>query len=206
MQLRRELVWALCLGLIVAARALAADGDTITDPAKAGPDFGVQGEYKGTLQLDGKEVPTGVQVIAEGDGTFQAVVYTGGLPGDGWKHGEPREKANGKTEGGTTTFKSDKWVATIADGKMNFVNSGGNKLGTLAKVDRQSPTLGAKPPEGAVILFDGTNTDLLSGGRMTEDKLLLAGVMSKPEFKDFTAHIEFRLPFMPKAAGARPGQ
>ncbi len=201
MRARFESLVALLLCLVASGVAAAAEGDAITDPAKAGPDFAVQGEYKGTLQLDGKEVPVGVQVIAEGDGAFEAVVYTGGLPGDGWKRGDKREKAKGKTEGGTTNFRSDKWLAAIADGKMSFVNSGGDKLGTLSKTERVSPTIGAKAPEGAVVLFDGTNLDLLPGAKMTDDHLLLAGAMSKPEFKDFTLHIEFRLPFMPKARG-----
>jgi hypothetical protein len=189
--------------LVLAATRLvcAADGDAFTDAAKAGPDFAVQGEYKGDLQIDGKATPTGVQVIAEGDGNFEAVVYTGGLPGAGWKRGDKREKAKGKTEGGTTNFKSDTWLASIADGKMNFINSGGDKLGSLDKTERKSPTIGAKPPAGAVVLFDGTNTDQLPGAKMTEDHLLMAGAMSKQEFQDFTLHIEFRLPFMPKARG-----
>ena len=189
------------LYLAAAGLACAADGDTFTDPAKAGPDFAVQGEYKGDLQLDGKATPVGVQVIAEGDGNFEAVVYTGGLPGAGWKRGDKREKAKGKTEGGTTNFKSDKWLASIADGKMNFINSGGDKLGSLDKTERKSPTIGEKAPEGAVVLFDGTNTDQLPGARMTDDHLLMAGAMSKQEFQDFKLHIEFRLPFMPKARG-----
>ena len=179
MRVRIECVLALLLCLAAAGVAWAADGETFTDPAKAGPDFAVQGEYKGDLQLDGKPTPMGVQVIAEGDGNFEAVVYTGGLPGAGWKRGDGREKVKGKTEGGTTNFKSDKWLAAIADGKMSFTNSGNDKLGTLEKTERKSPTLGAKPPAGAVVLFDGTNTDHFPGAKMSDDHLLLAGAMSK---------------------------
>ena len=58
---------------------------------------------------------------------------------------------------------------------MNFTNSGGDKLGTLAKTERKSPTIGEKPPAGAVVLFDGTNTDQFPGAKMTDDHLLLAG-------------------------------
>jgi hypothetical protein len=205
MRVQFDCFLAMLLSLALTSAACAAEGEAFTDPAKAGPDFAVQGEYLGTLQLDGKSVPTGVQVIAEGNGNFEAVVYAGGLPGAGWKRGDQREKVKGKTDGGTANFKSDKWLAAIADGKMNFTNSGGDKLGTLAKTERQSPTIGEKPPAGAVVLFDGSNIDHFPGGTMTDDHLLLAGAVSKPEYQDFKLHIEFRTPFMPNARGQGRG-
>ncbi len=124
MRLRLECFLGLLLCHVAAGMALAADGEAFDDPAKAGPDFAVQGEYQGTLKFDGKPTPMGVQIIAEGDGNFEAVIYIGGLPGAGWKRGDERKRAKGKTDGGTTNFKSDKWLAVVADGKMSFTNSG----------------------------------------------------------------------------------
>ncbi|MFN9975812.1 MAG: DUF1080 domain-containing protein, partial [Phycisphaerae bacterium] len=58
-----------------------------------------------------------------------------------------------------------------------------------------------KPPEGAVVLFDGTTADKFENGRMSDDKLLMEGVTSKDKFTDFQLHLEFRLAYMPLARG-----
>src|SRR5262249_23923974 len=77
----------------------------------------------------------------------------------------------------------------------------GDEVGTMQKTERTSPTMGAKPPEGAVVLFDGTTADNFTNGRMTDDKLLMAGVTSKQKFGDCQVHLEFRTPYMPEARG-----
>jgi hypothetical protein len=62
---------------------------------------------------------------------------------------------------------------------------------------RTSPTLGAPPPAGAVILFDGSSADAFDGGKVTEDGLLMEGTRTRRSFRDFTLHLEFRLPYKP---------
>ena len=61
--------------LLASLSAFAADSksDTFTDPATAGPDYALQGEYAGEK--------TGAQVIALGNGKFHLVGWMGGLPG-----------------------------------------------------------------------------------------------------------------------------
>jgi hypothetical protein len=61
--------------------------------------------------------------------------------------------------------------------------------------------LGAKPPEGAVVLFDGTTADNFEHGTMAEDKHLMSEATSKQGFGDYTLHVEFRLSYMPLARG-----
>ncbi|HUG94121.1 MAG TPA: DUF1080 domain-containing protein [Planctomycetaceae bacterium] len=68
-------------------------------------------------------------------------------------------------------------------------------------MERKSPTLGKKPPQGAVVLFDGTSADQFEGGRLTDDGLLMQGVTSRRTFQDGTLHLEFLLSFMPHARG-----
>jgi len=82
----------LAVGLVLVAMVLAV-GPLVGDDQKGkglwtAPndpelpiDFHLQGEYTGQIQ-DGDKL--GCQVIALGNGAFQAVLYPGGLPGDGW--------------------------------------------------------------------------------------------------------------------------
>jgi hypothetical protein len=196
---------AAAVSLAIASHALAAGAEAFTDPAKAGPDFAVQGEYEGTIKTPEQELKIGAQVIALGDGKFRGVFCIGGLPGDGWQRGDPQLAVDSETKDGAVTFTGETGSAKIADGKMIVMDTGGAEIGTLAKVDRKSPTLGAKPPEGARILFDGSNTKAWTGGKIVEGNLLLAGTRSKDEFGDFTLHLEFRTPFVPKATGQARG-
>jgi hypothetical protein len=201
----QRLFLALALGGALAAGARAAGTDAFTDPAKAGPDYATQGEYQGELKLPDQDVKIGAQVIALGEGKFHGVFCVGGLPGDGWHRGDMQVADDSTTEDGHVTFTGENGKAVIADGQMTVLDTGGNKLGTLTKVERKSPTLGAKPPAGAKVLFDGSNADAWAGGKIVEGNLLLAGTRSRDSFQDFTLHIEFRTPFVPKARGQARG-
>lgn len=176
----------------------------VIDPKQADADFGVQGEYSG--ELDGKDgkVKWGVQVIALGEHKFHAVAYPGGLPGDGWNQ-KRKIEIDGETKDGRTTFTGDKGSGTVSDGKMLVRDANGNEVGTFERVERISPTLGKKPPEGAVVLFDGTSPKNFKDGRMTEDGLLMQGVTSHQTFQSFSLHLEFLLSYMPYARGQGRG-
>ncbi len=199
-------ILATCILLGPAVMSLAADPnkDAIDDPSKAGPSYAMQGEYVGEVPGDGKMKKLGLQVIALGDGKYRAVAYHGGLPGDGWDKGE-KIITDGKEENGAITFKSERGTGVIQNGVLTASDPDGNKVGELKKVERKSPTLGAKPSEGAVVLFDGSTADKFENGRLTEDKLLMQGVTSKQKFQSFTLHMEFRTPYMPAAAGQARG-
>jgi hypothetical protein len=113
-----------------------------------------------------------------------------------------------REEDGTVTIVSKELKGKIAAGAMTLKD--GMKIDTtLTKVVRHSPTLGAKPPEGAVVLFqapgDEKNWD---GGKMIElsdGKYLNIGIKSKQKFAAFKAHLEFRLPWMPNSSGQGRG-
>ncbi|MGD9719955.1 MAG: DUF1080 domain-containing protein [Pirellulales bacterium] len=204
--MRRQILMAAAL-ILAAQFAVAVDNEAFTDPAKAGPDFQIQGEYEGTLKTPDQEIKAGAQVIALGDGKFRGVFLIGGLPGSDWHRGDPQLSADSETVDGVVTFNGDGGSAKIADGKLVVTDPSGTEMGTLSKVERKSSTLGAKPPEGAKVLFDGTSAALANwaGGKLVEDNLLLAGTRSKDEFQDFSLHMEFRTPFVPKATGQARG-
>ena len=191
---------------VAVSDASAKGGPAVIDPAKAGPDFKVQGEYVGQTQYGGKMSPYGAQVIALGGGKFHAVGYVGGLPGAGWD-GKEKEHVDGQVVDGVPTFsiKKDHVVLTIKDGVLTATKDDGKVVGTLKKVDRKSPTLGMKPPAGAVVLFDGKTPENFKGGRMTPDGLLMEGATSKQTFGSHTIHIEFLTPFKPQARGQGRG-
>ena len=166
--------------LLIAALTLAtvAHGQVFETPEQAqnDPDFLLQGEYA--------DAARGLQAIAMGEGGFNVVIYTGGLPGAGW---------NGK----------DKQTLEVDADQLESM------LKRFERVERKSPTLGVQPPEGAVVLFDGSKESLEQhwqpGARITSDGLLMEGCTSIDTFGDYSMHLEFRLPFMPAARGQKRG-
>ncbi len=174
--------------------------ETFTDPAKAGRDYQVQGEYVGEMP-DGTKI--GAQVVADGDGKFSGKSYRGGLPGDGFD-GQETWKHQGDTVNGVASVEGGEGKGEFANGKMMVTLNSGEKF-TLERVTRKSPTEGMKPPAGAVVLFDGSSADRWEKGQLVEKNLLKMGTTSKQAFGDCTLHLEFRTPFMPRARGQARG-
>ncbi|HWA99190.1 MAG TPA: DUF1080 domain-containing protein [Pirellulales bacterium] len=189
-------------------------------------DYKFQGEY-------GSE-PLGAQVIALGNGQFQAVVLEGGLPGAGW-NGADKSLMQGSVQDDRVQFEPaigartylaqapEQFSATKefpphgqrkltgsidANGYMTINTATGEKW-TMARVTRASPTLGAKPPQGAIVLFDGSNTDEWIGGRLDTKTGWLntdgKDIKSQRKFNNYTIHLEFMLPFRPDARGQARG-
>ncbi|MGY8769616.1 MAG: 3-keto-disaccharide hydrolase [Pirellulales bacterium] len=199
--------FSLCLAMAACMSVTANAADDLpvfTTVKEAGQDYKFQGEYQGTVKMAGKEVPFGAQIIALGDGKFHGVGYPGGLPGEGWKRGDEKKEGDGELKDGKVTFIVEEVTIIIAKGKLSVVE-GDQVLGTLKKVTRTSPTMGAKPPKGAIVLFDGSNADEFEGGQIVQENLLLANTFTKRKFKDHSFHLEFRTPFKPKGRGQARG-
>ena len=84
---------------------------------QAGPDYVVQGEY-----LSAGKPALGVQVIANGKGTFTAVILPGGLPGAGWD-GKTRQELSGQTSGSETTFSGEVGKVVISAGTLTVTGA-----------------------------------------------------------------------------------
>ena len=197
-------IGCLLPGLLVGASVLPAAGPTYTNPQQADADFAFQGEYSGILKGGDGDQKLGVQVIALGKGKFQAVAYIGGLPGDGW-NGEEKHQVEGELKDGDVRFEGEAGNGTLKDGVLHVLGKEDGKKGDLKKIDRQSPTLGAAPPQGAIVLFDGSSADNFQGGKLTDDGFLSAGCTSKQKFGSHTLHMEFLLPYQPEDRGQARG-
>jgi len=191
-------VQAVCgaiFSALVSSLFSADAGDVFVDPAEVGPDFMVQGEYLGENSA--------AQVIALGGGVFHIVGWSHGLPGAAGD-AERAVEVEARREGDRVVFEGEGWKGQIDGGTLSGTNAEGQTW-TLQKTERQSPTLGAKPPAGAVVLFDGTDAEAWQNGKMDARGFLEHGTKSKRKFRDVTLHLEFRTPFRPGARGQGRG-
>ena len=213
MRCRRSLGLAVVALLPLAAPlAFAADAPLVaTTVEQVDRDYWFQGEYLGSARNScGQCQAMGLQVVGLGKNEFQAVLYSGGLPGSGWWAGMERHEFKGRREGEALRLIGQLQRIEIQHSQANIQavhqppTPGSEQvvsLGELIRVERKSQTLGLKPPAGAIVLFDGTNTDHWKNGRISDDGLLMIGTETKQPFQNFHLHVEFHLPYMPEARG-----
>jgi hypothetical protein len=150
----------------------------VTQAAELDP---FMGDWQGEWELDdGSDWgPLVAQVICWGKGAYQANVQA-----EFDQPWPPIAILQGQLEGGTVPMRGravlsdsgaelDVEASITAEklhGKFKDKETGGQEISgkfELKKTARRSPTLGAKPPAGAIVLFDGTDFDqwLSLGGR-----------------------------------------
>jgi hypothetical protein len=177
----------------------------------------VQGLYEGRAKVAGGERKVEARVVAWGHGTYKVFVRQSLAAGKVAKvelDGNPAGDAirfSGKAEG-------TEWVASYADGAIRGTVGKDGKW-ELKRVVRQSPTLGAKPPAGAVVLLDGKTFDEVTKKPLkdgTEPKWKVAGdggvevpkggISSKRQFPgSLKLHVEFKINLRPEARGQGRG-
>ncbi len=223
----------ICVSLLVLSVLLSSCiGPVTVDPvveARVGIESAdsVMGDWEGSWKLDDESDsgPVVAQVIALGKGKYTAKVSS-----DFDTREEPIAELEGLRDGALVSFTGPgragynefQIKAVIKDGQFNG-SFAGDASGSveMEKVVRVSPTMGEKPPAGAIVLFNGKNFkqwkhtgekpgsdsvkwELLKDGAM-EVKKGNGSIVTKKKFADFKLHVEFRTPFMPDARGQGRG-
>lgn len=194
----------------------------ITFDTWAEEDDKIMGNYQGGFTApdwSGRHIRA--QVVATSDNTHRAVLFIGTDEASA-----VRLQTDGRVRRGVAEFKDTLSLDSLG-GACAFEARIENEImtGTLKKEGAPAaaftllrvflqppPTLGMAPPEGAVLLFDGNNTDLWErwpkswclGG---DGSMEVCGSNFKTiaEYGSGTYHIEFRTPFMPRESGQGRG-
>ncbi len=194
--------------VLVAATPLMAKKDPIDEPHD-----GIMGEYVGQWRpAGGQPQEAFARVIGEGDAKYRVRLFTS----HDWasKFGELTGTAEGKRVALSGTLGGADATGTLEGGEVLVAEGAKGEFEGTFHV-RRSPTLGAKPPDGAVVLlpYEKGKKPALEHWRNRKWKpqddgsvLVVGGSnVSKPEFGSVRLHVEFRCPYQPKARGQGRG-
>lgn len=220
--IRRTLLCIAALALLCAP-ALAADAPKAKTKAKAKKPAKAKvekadafmGDYQGTFNVDDGKAPLVAQVITLGDGLYKANIL---LEFD--KRAEPIAVLEGKLTGDEVVF-ADGSVKIAGATLRGTIKAGDGKF-AIKKVTRLSPTMGAKPPKGAIVLLNGKSTKAWNSldkktketgpctWTLTDDGAMEIAVgkgwaQTKQSFGSIKLHMEFRTPLVPKGRGQGRG-
>ena len=191
---------------IIAAKVLcvllaAAPAKNEFVPAKADP---LVGDWRGEGVV--------AQVIVTGEGAYQASLLKAFDTAD-----KPLAVLKGTREGDAVKLTGGGWTATLD--QSGFVGSKENERFDLKHITRTSPTLGATPPEGAIVLFDSESLDawvkkdgkdwLKESGppawKLADGAMKVVpgadSLISRQSFGDCRVHVEFRTLGAPTNSG-----
>src|SRR5688572_3699239 len=128
----------------------------------APPEAEVQGLYEGAV----KDVKFEARVIAMGKDAYKIFLRQdlgGGKVG--------KVELDGKVEGEAVAFKNKggevEWTATWGAGALKGTAGGVEFMARRA--ERKSPTLGKKPPQGAIVMLDGKDFSQITKGGKSDD-------------------------------------
>ncbi len=204
----RKLATSVFLLLLFSSAIVHAQnkkGPALTEPPKNDLNFALMGEFVGPITTGENEYePLALQLRPIGGDNFEAVSFKGGLPGQN-KHQPHTIKMIGRRSGDFLVLSGGPWAIFVEKDHCLIIDRTGKQLGRLERVQRTSPTIGARPPKDAVVIFDGNNIDQFTKAQMTADGLLMQGADFKPMFQDFNLHLEFLIPYMPQAQGQGRG-
>ena len=179
--------------------------------AAAASESEVQGLYEGTGTDAAGEFQIEARVVAQGNGQYKVFVRQIRAGGN-----VARAELAGSTAEGAVAVAGKSgdvaWTGLYGDGTLRGQCTPGGKF-ELRRVEKKSPTLGKKPPAGAVVLLDGKDFSglVLHNGadlRVSPEKIDADGSIQIPPGGmntrrtfpgSFDLHVEFRIPLMPAA-------
>ncbi|MBE3133923.1 MAG: hypothetical protein IMZ55_10630, partial [Acidobacteria bacterium] len=181
-----------CVALAGVALAAAPPSDEI-----------IQGLYEGALKDAKGTAKIEARLVACGKGTFKLFVRE--LKG---ATSTAKAELDGQADGDAVLFKGKagdvEWKVAWAGGALKGTCGQGGAM-ALKRALRTSPTMGAKPPAGAVVLVGGKTFDEVTQ-KGTEWKAVEGGGIQVPPGGmnskrqvdgSFNMHVEFRIPLMP---------
>jgi hypothetical protein len=212
------------LALCLLTSPLVATGQTAAPDAPAAKPAARAKKVEGPVTL----IPASTDPAMgdwQGDGGVVAQVYTtikGDVEATLLKSFDTEKNSitilKGTRTGDTLTFSGDGWTASLQN--AHFTGSKGDQKFDLQHITRTSPTIGAQPPKGAVILFDGHNMeawakkngkDWLAEDGPSKWKILDDGslevvpgadcIITHQKFGDCHLHVEFRTLGLPTNSG-----
>ena len=184
-------------------------------PARGRAQEPFMGEYAGTYHADQSQTTKATaKVIAEGPGYYRVVVQAEPLtPGEPTAQFEIYGVQQGTKVNLFGRASAEMWHGTIAGDRL-VADPGYYGIGVeLGKTTRRSPTEGAPPPAGAVVLLPfapGNAPDISAwnGGpwKPLDDGSLQCNpgrgsITTKQSFGDLKLHVEFWLPLMAENFG-----
>lgn len=203
-------------GLTLCSCASQTKTQTVADlTADTGDSF--MGDWVGTRRGDdGSTTEFVAQVLALGDNAYRMNIL------DAFDMGlEPTTVLDATLDGGKVTFAGVAGHDAQGEGVFEGTTLKGRYRGEGAgsfemnRVIRLSPSVGQKPLKGAVVLFDGNDTEEwqhpgkdgpitwpIIDGAMQVAK---GNVVTKGKFRDYKLHLEFRTPYMPTQRGQGRG-
>jgi hypothetical protein len=212
--MNRSHIWLLvaCLQLSVVLRA--ADFGTLPDP--------YIGNWSGTLTTGDREEPVHATVIPYKQ-RYEVTLRAKPDP-----RAEARITLTGRVNKDQLVLesqakKSPAWRGQATADAMSGTFGDSGRFALRKVPFQQSPTLGAKAPSEAVVLFDGTHLDAWESTQAPADKIqwkiMKSGALevvssrdgkrnkqdiaTKELFGDYRLHLEFKLVHKPNATGQR---
>ena len=162
----------------------------------------LMGEFVGSIQGDNETTTLGIQIRPMGEGRFEALSYAGGLPGTEGCQLDQTTSYVGIRAGDTLILSGGPLAIFVDADTCTLVGRDGSRAGRLDRVTRTSPTLGAAPPDGAILITGGdADAPAYTGGAEVDDSdgdqpVVGRGVTIQPMAVDFDLHVEFKLPPM----------